>query len=208
MTEAPSLSLFVVTFLFVSITPGLCMTLSLTLGIAIGVRKTLWMMAGELLGVGIVSTAAVVGVAAFMLEYPDLFRALTYAGAAYLFYVGWRMWQASETDLLVANADKSRSTGRGALALQGFLTAVANPKGWAFSLSLLPPFIDYNASLGQQLTVLLSLIIAIEFLCLLAYASGGQALRHYLQNSGAVQLVNRVAGSLIMLVGLWLALTQ
>jgi threonine/homoserine/homoserine lactone efflux protein len=30
------------------------------------------------------------------------------------------------------------------LAIQGFVTAVANPKGWAFFIALLPPFIDYQ----------------------------------------------------------------
>ncbi len=48
---------------FVSVTPGMCMTLSMTLGMTIGVRRTFWMMAGELLGVGLVAAAAVIGVA-------------------------------------------------------------------------------------------------------------------------------------------------
>lgn len=44
------LTAFIPTFFFVSITPGMCMTLSMSLGMTIGVRKALWMMWGELLG--------------------------------------------------------------------------------------------------------------------------------------------------------------
>ncbi len=68
MAGATPLGLFIVTFLFVSITPGLCTILSLTLGMSIGVRRTMWMMLGELFGVGLVSIAAVVGADANSVE--------------------------------------------------------------------------------------------------------------------------------------------
>jgi len=42
---------FIPVFFAISITPGLCMTLALTMGITIGVRNTMKMMAGELTGV-------------------------------------------------------------------------------------------------------------------------------------------------------------
>ena len=67
---------FIPTFFFVSVTPGMCMTLALSLGMTVGVRRTLWMMVGELVGVGLVACLAVVGVAAVMLQYPQLFQLL------------------------------------------------------------------------------------------------------------------------------------
>ena len=70
------LTMFIPTFFFVSITPGMCMTLALTLGMSIGYRRTLWMMAGELVGVALVSVSAVLGIAAIMLNYPWLFLSL------------------------------------------------------------------------------------------------------------------------------------
>ena len=39
------------------------MTLALSLGMTIGVRRTLWMMAGELVGVALVALATLAGVA-------------------------------------------------------------------------------------------------------------------------------------------------
>ena len=46
-----TLSLFIPTFFLVSLTPGLCMTLSLSLGMTVGVKRAAWMMIGERVGV-------------------------------------------------------------------------------------------------------------------------------------------------------------
>ncbi len=62
--------MFIPTFFVVSVTPGMCMTLALTMGMTIGVKKTFYMMWGELFVVALVSIAAVSGVAAVMLKYP------------------------------------------------------------------------------------------------------------------------------------------
>ncbi len=133
------LALFVPTFFFVSVTPGMCMTLAMTLGMSLGVRRTLHMMWGSCIGVGLVSVLSVVGVAAVMLNYPALFSAFKYVGGAYLVWLGIQMWQAKGKMAIPADLSAGQQTRPLGLALQGFVTAIANPKGWAFMVSLLPP---------------------------------------------------------------------
>ncbi|MCC5881644.1 MAG: LysE family translocator [Halomonas sp.] len=206
MIKLSLLSVFVPTFLFVSLTPGMCMTLSMVLGMTQGVKRTLWMMAGELIGVGLVALAAGVGVAALMLRQPELFALFKWVGGAYLGYLGVMMWRSrGRMAIPLENVDLPR-VSRGQLALQGFVTAVANPKGWAFFIALLPPFLDASRSLGGQLAVLIGVILMIEFLSLLLYAAGGKGLRRVLGESGNVRLLNRIAGTLMVGVGVWLAL--
>ena len=48
-----NLLVFIPTFFFVSLTPGMCMALSLGLGLSIGHKRALFMMLGELAGVGL-----------------------------------------------------------------------------------------------------------------------------------------------------------
>ena len=199
------LALFIPTFFFVSITPGMCMTLAMTMGMTIGIRRTFWMMWGELIGVGVVSVAAVVGVAAVMLQYPTLFTFFKYLGGAYLFYLGIQMWRSKGRMALTTESQQTFVERGLDLALQGFVTAIANPKGWAFMISLLPPFINPNQPVAPQLTVLLLIILSTEFLCLVLYASGGLTLRKFLEKGGNLRLINRIAGSLMMGVGIWLA---
>lgn len=86
------LGIFIPTFFFVSIPPGMCMTLALTMGMSIGLRRTLWLMLGELIGVGLVAGASGLGVAAVLLQYPALFEVLRYGGGAYLAYVSVQLW--------------------------------------------------------------------------------------------------------------------
>lgn len=81
MINLSVLSVFVPTFFMVSLTPGMCMTLSMTLGMTIGVRRAMWMMLGELVGVGLVAVSAVIGVATLMLRYPEVFAAFKWLGA-------------------------------------------------------------------------------------------------------------------------------
>ncbi|MEL6091180.1 LysE family translocator [Plesiomonas shigelloides] len=202
--DMTSLMLFIPTFFFVSFTPGMCMTLAMTLGMSIGVRRTLPMMWGELIGVAVVAVSSVIGVASLMLNYPTLFQLLKYAGGAYLIYLGIRMWLSSGAMQLTQNDEKPMVSAR-SLAMQGFMTAISNPKGWVFMVSLLPPFVNPAKTLAPQLSVLISIILFTEFACLLAYAGGGQSLRYFLQKSGNVQWLNRIAGSLMIFVGIWLA---
>lgn len=85
---------FIPTFLFVSITPGMCMTLALGLGMSIGFRRTLWMMLGEVVGVAVVAISAVLGIAAVMIKMPTLFLLFKVIGASYLAYLGIQMWRS------------------------------------------------------------------------------------------------------------------
>ena len=193
--------------ILISITPGMCMTLAMALGMNIGYRKTLWMMTGEVVGVSVVAASAAVGVATLMLQYPFLFQILKYAGGAYLCWLGYQLWMSKgklslqETDQQLPSQIKRRD-----LIAQGFVTAVVNPKGWAFMVSLLPRFIDPDYSLTAQLPLLLIIIIVCEFICMSLYALGGKSLRHFLEESGNVRLINRLSGTLMIGVGLWLAL--
>ncbi|WP_394203637.1 LysE family translocator [Shewanella waksmanii] len=205
MPDLAILMVFIPTFFFVSITPGMCMTLAMTLGMSIGVRRTLWMMIGELVGVAIVAIAAVLGVASIMLNYPNVFEVLKWIGGAYLAYIGINMWQAKGKMAIVEGQQTDSTISNFTLMSQGFITAIANPKGWAFMISLLPPFINVERAVAPQLIMLLSVIMMTEFVSMLAYAAGGKSLRLFLSRGDNIKWMNRIAGSLMVGVGIWLA---
>lgn len=198
------MTLFIPTFFFVSVTPGMCMTLAMSLGMSVGLRRTFYMMAGELLGVAIVACSSVVGVAAIMINHPDIFTIFKYIGGLYLGYLGVQMWM-SRGKMALSQTQCSVTISASSLALQGFITAIANPKGWAFFNALLPPFINQHKPLFTQISLLLAIILVLEFLCLILYASGGNTIRKFLQKSNNVKRMNRIAGTLMLGVGVWLA---
>jgi len=198
------MALFLPTFFFVSVTPGMCMTLAMSLGMSIGLRRTFYMMAGELVGVAIVALSSVIGVAAIMINHPDIFTIFKYTGGLYLGYLGLQLW-LNRGKMALSKTECSATISPMALALQGFVTAIANPKGWAFFIALLPPFINQTKPLVPQISVLLVIILILEFICMIIYASGGSTMRKFLQKSNNVRLMNRIAGTLMLGVGVWLA---
>lgn len=202
--ELSVLLIFAPTFFAVSATPGLCMTLAMTLGMTIGIRRCLWMVAGELAGVAVVCISALIGVATILLANPTLFLILKYIGGAYLLYLGVQMWLSRGKMAIQNDFSMPKDVSPSALAMQGFVTAIANPKGWAFIISLLPPFINTELPLHPQATILIAIILFFELICLLLYATGGRTLRSLLQQSGNVVIMNRIAGSLMIGIAIWL----
>jgi threonine/homoserine/homoserine lactone efflux protein len=73
-------------------------------------------------------------------------------------------------------------------------------------MALLPPFIDSQLAFWPQLLVLISIILLLEFLSMLMYASGGKALALFLTRANRVQYLNRIGASLMFGVALWMLL--
>ena len=198
---------FIPIFFVISITPGLCMTLALTMGITIGVRNTMKMMVGELIGVLIVAVTAVVGGGAIVSSFPTAFLLFKYGGGIYLVIVGYQMINSRGSLALNFDGTHSFEINFIKLSAQGFITAVANPKGWAFFIAIVPAFINHEVALLPQMSALVIIVLIIEFISLMIYATGGQALGIMLKKQNNVRLINRIAGLLMVGVGIWLALS-
>lgn len=186
-------------YFLIALSPGLCMTLSMTLGIAIGVRRTLAMMAGELIGVALVGSAAIAGITALLVNAPAVFTAFKVAGAIYLLWSAWRAWNSA-----VTTENSAQAVTPAVLFAQGFITAVSNPKAWAFFAALLPPFLDARSPLLPQAITLIAIMVTIEFACLLLYARGGRTLSDLLVRRGQGQILNRASALLMAGVAIWL----
>lgn len=91
----------------VSVTLGMSMTFGMTMGI----RRTMWMMLGELVGVGLVGVLVVIGVAALIVQYPELFEVLKIAVGAYLLYLGIELW-SSRSKMAIDLGGTPKDTGR------------------------------------------------------------------------------------------------
>ena len=205
MIETSVLTIFIPTFFFVSVTPGMCMTLAMTMGMTIGVRKTFYMMWGELAGVALVSIASVSGVAALMLNFSILFLFLKYAGGTYLLYIGFQMIRSGNQMTKRFDQKRFLRISKRSLMFQGFITAIANPKGWAFMISLLPPFINPEKAFMSQLAILVGIILTTEFTCLVLYSNGGRTLSLFIGKKENRIVLNSISGLLMMGVGIWLA---
>ena len=198
--SADLILLFIPTIAAISFTPGLCMTLAFTLGLSIGYRRTLWMMAGELTGVATVFGATFWSLGWLLSRDMIYFQIISLIGGTYLLYLAVRLFNETPEQIEARNLENTRAS---ALALLGFVTAVSNPKGWAFLLALLPGFVSANTPLLPQFAIMLAIMLTTEFFSMTAYATGGQWLATRLSNTRGLLNANRVAASMLGLAALW-----
>ena len=198
--SADLILLFIPTIAAISFTPGLCMTLAFTLGLSIGYRRTLWMMAGELTGVATVFGATFWSLGWLLSRDMIYFQIISLIGGTYLLYLAVRLFNETPEQIEARNLENTRAS---ALALLGFVTAVSNPKGWAFLLALLPGFVAADTALLPQFAIMLAIMLTTEFLSMTAYATGGQWLATRLSSTHGLLNANRVAASMLGLAALW-----
>ncbi len=192
--------LFIPTIAAVSFTPGLCMTLAFTLGLSIGYRRTLWMMWGEMAGVATVFGATFWSLGWLLSRDPIYFQVFSLVGGTYLIYLAFLMFQETPETIVAKSLER---TNAGSLVVLGYVTAVSNPKGWAFLMALLPGFVAADAPLAPQFSIMLMIMLATEFLSMTAYATGGQWLAQRLSSNTGVFSVNKVAAGMLLLAALW-----
>ena len=192
--------LFIPTIASVSFTPGLCMTLAFTLGLSIGYQRTLWMMLGELSGVATVFTTTFWSLGWLLSRDPIYFKVVSLLGGTYLLYLAYQLFRQTPEAIKARNLE---NTSPMALAILGYITAVSNPKGWAFLIALLPGFVASDGPLFPQFLIMMGIMLTTEFISMTIYATGGQWLASRLSDGSGVMNANRIAASMLTLAALW-----
>jgi threonine/homoserine/homoserine lactone efflux protein len=176
------------------------MTLAFTLGLSIGYRRTLWMMLGEMVGVATVFISTFWGLGWLLSRDPLYFKLFSLIGGAYLLYLSLILFRQPPEKLMTKQLG---DTSAASLTGLGFITAVSNPKGWAFLIALLPGFVVTESPLVPQFAMMLIIMLSTEFLSMTLYATGGQWLATRLSNDSGLLSVNRIAAGMLFLAAVW-----
>ena len=121
--------LFVGMTFVVSATPGPNMLLVMSQGARFGWRPALVTMAGCMTALLCMMSLSAAGVGALLHTFPAVFDALRYLGAAYLAYLGYRLWRSG----LPARDDQSERAApapvrsAGSFYRQVLAVAASNP---------------------------------------------------------------------------------
>lgn len=133
-------------------------------GFRAGAAATLGLIAGD----QVLLWLAVAGVAALLAAHPAFFKAVQYAGAAYLAWIGLRLLLAREgkaTPIRIEAHDYARQT---------FLITLLNPKAIVFYMAFFPLFIDPATHRGgvtfPAMAATIAALTAIYCLSLCAFA--------------------------------------
>ena len=147
--------LFAAATLLLNITPGNDFIYVATRSLAGGVRAGIISAFGITLGLFVHVAASVLGLSVILAESAVAFNLLKYAGAAYLAFLGIRMFLGKAKAIGSEDLMEREKSSTFTLLRQGFFTNVFNPKVALFFISFLPQFADAGSPrFTEQLFIL------------------------------------------------------
>ena len=174
-----------------SITPGPNNLLLATSGVNFGMRRTLPMVFGIMIGCAV--QTAIVGMALeLLLHWMATIRLpLTLVGCAYLLWLSWKLFRAGAPEL--------RAKPQPMSLLGGACFQAINPKAWlmASNVALL-----YSTSSGV-LTVMIGFML-LNLPCILVWAALGDRLRSHLQIEWKRRLFNSLMALSLVATTAWM----
>jgi homoserine/homoserine lactone efflux protein len=169
--SAASLTLYIITWSFVALTPGPAVMCVASQAAKYGWRAACLGVLGIQMGNITFFVCIAFGLAALLATATHALTFLQFAGAGYLLYLGVRMISSS---FRVGSKNPSESSrlppSRRNLVLQAFAIQVMNPKALLFVSALLPQFLNQNGNMSFQLSVLMICTIAVDAVVLVSCA--------------------------------------
>jgi threonine/homoserine/homoserine lactone efflux protein len=179
--------------------PGPTVLLVVSYALGQGWRTAFPMAVGVALGDFTAMTFSILGLGALLAASATVFTVLKWIGAAYLVWLGIKLWRAGG-----ALDAQPRTDAASAWKMLGhaWLVTALNPKGLIFFVSFLPQFINPQASFLPQVSIFGATFLALAFMNAVGYALVASRARAVVRNPRAVGVVNKVGGSLLIGAGI------
>ncbi|WP_102796855.1 LysE family translocator [Bowmanella denitrificans] len=184
-------------------TPGPAVLLTLSNSLKHGGRRAVWGIMGVASGILLVSALSATSIGVILATSALAFTILKYVGAAYLIYMGIKMWRSPPGFHSLEQPLKQSRRHR--LYLQGLSISLMNPKAIFFFMTLFPQFVDIDAPYAGQFVLLTLTFCACLLIIHSLYALAASRARIKLSSPAVGKKVNRLSGSLFMLFGFGLA---
>jgi len=195
---------FIVATVIMIALPGPSVLLTVAHSISFGWQAALSTVAGATMGIAVQLSIAAVGLTSVLTVVAEAFDWLRWAGAAYLVYLGIRLWRSAGEPLTFRTSPVSKMN----LLVQGLVITVPNPKSLIFIAAFLPQFIDTTRPLGIQFIYIVPTFLVITFSVTSIWAIAAGNVSGFLQRQRAFQSVLQTAGGLMIVGGISLALAR
>jgi threonine/homoserine/homoserine lactone efflux protein len=183
-------------------TPGPAMFAVITNGVSRGFLRAFMAGVGVAAGDAVLVTLALLGLVALAQTFEWIFLLLKYAGAAYLIFLGIRMWRAAATQ---PNEPQATQAGLSRSFFLGASIALGNPKAILFHASIMPLILNLDTmTLADGLLVVL-VVISVNILTMGFYAALAGRASGWFRTPRRMRLMNRFAGSAMIGTGALIA---
>ena len=183
-----------------SVVPGPSISVVVANTLAGGTRAGLLTILGTEIAMLVMVTIVALGLDVVMNVVAEAFVIIKFVGAAYLIWIGWKMFSASgQLDFKAADKLPVWRYLR-----QGAVVNLSNPKTLLFLGAFLPQFVDTSRPAFGQIMILGLIVMAVATASDCVYAVlAGQA--RQVLTAARVKLMSRVSGAILMAGGVWLA---
>ncbi|TPM35946.1 LysE family translocator [Mesorhizobium sp. B2-3-5] len=183
-------------------TPGPAMFAVITNGVSRGFRRAFMAGVGVAAGDAVLVTLALLGLVALAQTFEWVFLLLKYAGAAYLIYLGIRMWRAA-----AAQPDKPQATEArlSRSFLLGASIALGNPKAILFHASIMPLILNLDTMTFFDGLLVVAVVISVNVVTMGVYAALAGRASGWFTTPRRMRLMNRFAGSAMIGTGALIA---
>ena len=182
--------------------PGPTVLLVISYALAHGRKSALATVLGVGLGDFTSMTCSMVGLGAFLLTSATLFTILKWIGAAYLIYMGIKLWRAPVVGAREEGAEDTGETRPLRIFLHAYIVTALNPKGIIFFIAFLPQFLDTSRPVVPQMLICGATFLVLAITNSALYALMAAAARQTIRKPAVQRRVNRVGGSLLIGAGL------
>ena len=190
--------------LLFSIVPGPSVTVVVANSLARGTRAGFLTILGTEIAMLTMVFIVAIGMDAVMGVVSEAFTVIKLVGAAYLIWIGWKMFNAT------GQLEMGRAGDRLPLlryTWQGALINWSNPKTLLFLGAFLPQFVDTSRPAFEQIMTLGLIVMVVATATDSIYAVLAGRAREVL-TAARVRLMSRVSGVILMIGGVWLALVR
>ncbi len=194
MTIETWLKFFVASWL-ISLAPGPGAVSTMASAVRVGVRRSIYNLAGLELGLVFVLLVVASGLGAVIVASATLFGIVKWVGVAYLLYLGVRQFVTASQATSVETRLPSDQTPP-EMVVQGFLVNASNPKGIAFMLAVVPQFIDPDAAQVPQYAIVAATLVFTDLVVMNGYAFFATRVLKLLRTPGKSTWVNRAFGGM------------
>ncbi|MFC4351674.1 LysE family translocator [Fodinicurvata halophila] len=183
--------------------PGPTMLLVISHALSRGRQAAGASVAGVVLGDFTAMTASLMGLGAILAASASAFMILKWIGAAYLVYLGIRLWRAPVAQEQ-AESPHNPAPKRGGLPvfLHTYTVTALNPKSIVFFIAFLPQFLVSGQPVLAQMAILEVTFLILAAINAAAFALLAAAARERISRPRTQRLLNRTGGSLLIGAGL------
>lgn len=187
---------FVAAAIILLLIPGPTVTLVIAYALGQGKRAAFAMVAGVALGDLVAISLSLLGLGALLAASASLFALLKWLGAAYLIYLGIKLWRSAPS--AEAIAARARATSSRGVFLHAFAVTATNPKGMVFFVAFVPQFIDPARPYLLQAVILIATFVGLAAINSAAYALLAASARERIANPNTLRFLNRAGGSVLI----------